>query len=149
MWEAILSTLGVMGWLGVVLAILVIVNTTCGIIRNLHDGQVFSWKVLFKGLGKAFVYYASAVLTSIAFTMLPFINALITNTFQVELFANDTLQTLSAVAVVGVVIASVITQGKKALEGVIELSGVSVTNKEEITWEVRDPLTDEPMNKGE
>jgi len=148
MWEAILATLGIMGWLGVVLAILVVVNTTCGIIRNLHDGQEFSWKVLFKGLGKAFVYYASAVLTSIAFTMLPFINAQIADVFQVELFGNETLQTLSAVAVVGVVIASIIVQGKKALDGVIELSGVSVTNKREITWEVIDPVTNEPMEKG-
>jgi len=146
MWEAILSTLDIMGWLGLVLLLLVIVNTVCGTIRNIHEGQEFSWKTMFKGLGKALVYYLSAVLTSIAFTMLPFINGEITNSFGIILISSEALTTLSSVAVLGVVVATVIHQGKKALKGIVDLANISVTEDEIITWEVVDPYTNEPEN---
>lgn len=146
MWEAILSTLDIMGWLGLVLLLLVIVNTVCGTIRNIHEGQEFSWKTMFKGLGKALVYYLSAVLTSIAFTMLPFINEEITNSFGIILISSEALTTLSSVAVLGVVVATVIHQGKKALKGIVDLANISVTEDEIITWEVVDPYTNEPEN---
>jgi len=146
MWEAILSTLGIMGWLGLVLLLLVIVNTVCGTIHNIHEGQEFSWKTMFKGLGKALVYYLSAVLTSIAFTMLPFINEEITNSFGIILVSSEALTTLSSVAVLGVVVATVIHQGKKALKGIVDLANISVTEDEIITWEVVDPYTNEPEN---
>jgi len=133
MWEAILSTLGIMGWLGLVLLLLVIVNTVCGTIHNIHEGQEFSWKTMFKGLGKALVYYLSAVLTSIAFTMLPFINEEITNSFGIILVSSEALTTLSSVAVLGVVVATVIHQGKKALKGIVDLANISVTEDEIIT----------------
>lgn len=41
--EAILSTLKIVGWLGVVLGILVLINTVCGVIFNINKkGESFS-----------------------------------------------------------------------------------------------------------
>lgn len=139
MLEAIISTAKTMGWLGIVLGMLVIVNTVCGTIHNLSKGEEFSWKKLFKGLGKAIIFYASSALTAIAFTMLPFINDMITNSFGVILLSPDTLNLLSSVAVLGIVIATVVVQGKKALQGIVELANTSITKDEIITWEVKEP----------
>lgn len=147
MLEAILSTLRTMGWLGVVLGLLVIVNTVCGIIRNTSKGEEFSWGKLGRGLGKAVIYYISSALTAVAFTMLPFINDMITNSFGVVLLSPDTLNILSSVAVLGIVIATVVVQGKKALQGITELANVSVSKDEIITWEVVDPETDKPAEE--
>ena len=44
MLEAIMETLRIMGWLGIVLGILATVNLVCGTIYNINDGQTFSWK---------------------------------------------------------------------------------------------------------
>ena len=139
MLEAIISTMRTMGWLGIVLGMLVLVNTTCGTIHNMSKGEEFSWKKLFKGLGKALVFYASSALTAIAFTMLPFINNMITDSFGVILLSPDTLNLLSSVAVLGIVIATVVVQGKKALQGIVELANTSITKDEIITWEVKEP----------
>jgi len=147
MLEAILATLRTMGWLGVVLGMLVIVNTVCGIIHNTSKGEEFSWGKLGRGLGKAVVYYVSSALTAVAFTMLPFINDMIANSFGVVLLSADTLNILSSVAVLGVVIATVVVQGKKALEGIVELANTSITKDEVITWEVIDPETDKPAEE--
>lgn len=138
MLESIKLTLTTMGWLGIVLGILIIVNTVCGIIYNIQKGEQFSWKKLFKGLGKAVVFYISAAFTGVAFTLLPYINDMITNNFNVELFSVELLNTLSAVAVLGVVVATVVVQAKKALKGIIDLAGVPIDRKEEITWEVEE-----------
>lgn len=137
MWEMVLSTLSVMGYLGIVLGILVLINTVCGIIKNTSEGQQFSWKILGKGLLKAFVFYVCSTLLGIAFTMLPEVNRMIQEVAGVQLFAQDTLNTLSSVAVFAVVVAAVISQGKSALEGVTELLQVKI-NGEKITWEVDD-----------
>lgn len=142
MLEAIISTAKTMGWLGIVLGILVIVNTVCGTIHNLSKGEEFSWKKLLKGLGKAIIFYASSALTAITFTMLPFINDMITNSFGVVLLSPDTLNLLSSVAVLGIVIATVVVQGKKALQGIVELANTSITKDEIITWEVKEPEED-------
>lgn len=139
MLEAIISTMRTMGWLGIVLGMLVLVNTTCGTIHNMSKGEEFSWKKLFKGLGKALVFYVSSALTAIAFTMLPFINNMITDNFGVILLSPDTLNLLSSVAVLGIVIATVVVQGKKALQGIVELANTSITKDEIITWEVKEP----------
>lgn len=48
MLEAIMETLRIMGWLGIVLGILATVNLVCGTIYNINDGQTFSWKKFFK-----------------------------------------------------------------------------------------------------
>lgn len=145
MLEAILATLKTMGWLGIILGMLVIVNTTCGVIHNMSKGEEFSWKKLLKGLGKALVFYISSALTAVAFTMLPFINNMITDSFGVVLLSPEILNTLSSVAVLGIVVATVVVQSKKAIQGIVELANVSITKDEIITWEVKDPETDEPM----
>lgn len=139
MLEAIMSTIKTMGWLGIVLGMLVFVNTVCGTIHNMSKGEEFSWKKLLKGIGKAFVFYISSALTAVAFTMLPFINNMITDSFGVILLSPDTLNLLSSVAVLTIVIAAVVVQGKKALQGIVELANTSITKDEIITWEVKDP----------
>ena len=78
--------------------------------------------------------------------MLPFVNEMITNVYGIQLIANDTLTTLSSVAVLGIVINSIIAQGRKALEGIGQLLTVKVNN-EEITWEVKVPENDEEEEK--
>lgn len=135
MLEAIMSTLGIMGWLGVILGILVMVNTVCGTVRNISNGESFSWKKMLKGIGKAVIFYGSAVCTSVAFTMLPYINEMIVNSFGVILLSTELLNTLSSVAVLAVVVSTVVVQAKKAIEGIVQLANLSV-GSEEITWEV-------------
>lgn len=137
--DVIILTLQAMGWLGIVLGILVVVNTICGTLYNITTGQEsFSWKKLFKGLGKALIFYISAALLSIAFTMLPFINEMITNTFGTKLLTEELLTTLSGVGVLGVVVSTIVVQGKKAIVGILQLANISA-NTEEITWEVEIP----------
>ena len=63
---------------------------------------------------------------------------MIINVYKVQLIANDTLTTLSTVAVLGIVVNAIIAQGKKALEGIGQLLSVKANN-EEITWEVKIP----------
>lgn len=125
MLETIIEVLKIMGWLGVILGILTFVNTICGIITNLDKGEKFNLKKLLKGLLKAVMFYLSAVLTSIAFTMLPFINTMITKIFEIELLSSDTLNTLSTIAILGIIVAAIITQGKGAIENVNRLSIMS------------------------
>ena len=146
MLEAIMSTLGIMGWLGVILGILVIVNTVCGTVTNITNGESFSWKKMLKGLAKAAIFYGSAICTSVAFTMLPYINEMIVNSFGVILLSTELLNTLSSVAVLGIVVASVVTQAKKAFANVSKLSTMS-SDVEVITWDVIEPEEDEIEEK--
>lgn len=125
MLETIIEVLKIMGWLGVILGILTFVNTICGIITNLDEGEKFSFRKLFKGLAKAIIFYISAVLTASAFTMLPFINSMITDIFSIELLSSDTLNTLSSIAILGIVIAAIIVQGKSALTNITRLANMS------------------------
>lgn len=144
MLEAILTTLSIMGWLGIVLGLIVIVNTICGTVFNIASGKEgFSWQRLFAGIGKSGVFYISAALMSIAFTMLPFINEMITSAFGVILLPNDILSTLSGVGVLGVVISTIVMLGKKAIKNILQLAGMATDTTEEITWEVIDPEIEE------
>jgi len=137
MLEAILSTLRIMGWLGVVLGILAIVNISTSTIYNIWSSkEKFSWKKLIKGFVKVAVFYASAAALSVAFTILPFINEMITTTFGTELIGNDTLQTLSSVGVLGTVVTAIIMQGKRALTALVKMQEVSTS--EEITWSIEE-----------
>lgn len=138
MLEAIMETLKIMGWLGAVLGILAFVNIVCGCIANVNAGQPFSWKKFFKGILKVVIFYLSAVCVAVAFTMLPYINIMITNAFGVILISSEMLNTLSSVAVLGIVVTSVINQAKKAFENVKKLSEMS-SDVEVITWEVIEP----------
>lgn len=138
MLEAILSILKIMGWLGVILGILVVVNISTKTIHNVWSSkELFSWKKMLKGIGKALVFYISAVFICIAFTILPYVNEMITNTFGMILISNEMLETLSSVGVLGTVISTIAMQGKSAITGVLALSKVS-TNSEEITWTVEE-----------
>ena len=142
MLEAIMEILRIMGWLGVVLGIIATVNLICGTIYNINDGQTFSWKKFFKGILKVVIFYMSAVFVSVAFTMLPYINTMITDAFGVVLLSSELLNTLSSVAVLGIVVASVVTQAKKAFTNISKLSTMS-SDVEVITWDVIEPEEDE------
>ena len=142
MLEAIMEILKIMSWLGVVLGIIATVNLICGTIYNINDGQTFSWKKFFKGILKVVIFYISAVFVSVAFTMLPYINTMITDAFGVVLLSSELLNTLSSVAVLGIVVASVVTQAKKAFANVSKLSTMS-SDVEVITWDVIEPEEDE------
>ena len=138
MLEAILSTLSIMGWLGIILGILVVVNTVCGTVFNISEKkESFSWKRLFGGLGKSAVFYIAASLVSVAFTMLPYINEMITNAFGTILLSNELLNTLSSIGVLGVVISAIVVQGKKAITNTVQLANMS-GDTEEITWTVEE-----------
>ena len=132
MLNSILSTLSIMVWLGIILGILVVTNTLSGTLYNIYEKKErFSLKKLFKGLGKALIFYISSSLLSVAFTMLPYINEMITDSFGVVLLSNDLLNTLSSAGVLGVVVASIVAQGKKAIEGTTKLAGINSNNREE------------------
>lgn len=136
--EAILKTLQIMGWLGIALAILAIVNIVAGTLINIWSGkETFNGKKMIKGIAKVLAFYVCSVFVAIAFTMLPFINEMITNAFGIILLSSELLNTLSSVAVLGVVTAAIVVQGKKAIQGVADLANIS-SDTEVITWEVKD-----------
>lgn len=138
MLEAIMSTLTIMGWLGIILGILASVNIVTGTLLNVwNKKESFSIKKMLKGIGKVAIFYISAALISIAFTMLPFINEMITNTFGTVLLSNDLLNTLSGIGVLGVVTSTIVVQAKKAVSGVVGLANIS-SEVEEITWTVEE-----------
>jgi phage-related holin len=138
MLEAIMETLQIMGWLGIILGILVVVNIATSTIYNVWSSkELFSWKKMLKGISKSLVFYLSAVAISVACTMLPYVNEMITESFGVMLVSNETLEVLSSVGILGIVMATVITQAKKAIIGITTLSNVS-TSDEEITWKVEE-----------
>lgn len=138
MLEAIIETLKIMGWLGAILGILVTVNITTSTIHNIWSSkELFSWKKMLKGIGKSLVFYLSAVAISIACTMLPYVNEMITASFGVMLVSNETLEVLSSVGILGIVMSTIVIQAKKAITGISTLSNVS-TSDEEITWKVEE-----------
>jgi hypothetical protein len=89
------------------------------------------------GIGKSAVFYIAAALVSVAFTMLPYINEMITNAFGTILLSNELLNTLSSIGVLGVVISAIVVQGKKAITNTVKLANMS-GNTEEITWKVEE-----------
>ncbi len=136
--EIILGTLKIMGWLGLILGILVIVNITTGTLNNVWSSkEEFSWKKMVKGLLKAIIFYLSAVFLSVALSILPYVNDMITEVFGVVLVASETLETLSSVGVLGIVMAAIVVQAKKAITGITTFSNVT-TGDEEITWSVEE-----------
>lgn len=136
--EAILKTLQIMGWLGIALGILAIVNIVTGTLTNIWSGkETFNGKKMLKGIAKVLAFFMCSVFVAIAFTMLPFINEMITNAFGVILLSSELLNTLSSIAVLGVVTAAIVVQGKKAIQGIVDLANIS-SDTEIITWEVKD-----------
>jgi phage-related holin len=138
MLEAIIETLKIMGWLGIILGILVTVNISTSTIHNIWSSkELFSWKKMLKGIGKSLVFYLSAVAISVACTMLPYVNEMITASFGVMLVSNETLEVLSSVGILGIVMSTIVIQAKKAITGISTLSNVS-TSDEEVTWKVEE-----------
>ena len=128
--DTILTTLQIVGFLGIILGIELIVNTLTGMVYNMIEkGEKFSWKKLLQGIGKALVFYVSAGALSVAFTMLPYVNDMITDVFSIELISTETLNTLSTVGVLSIVIMAIITQGTKAMKGISNL--INITDKKE------------------
>lgn len=126
MWDVILNTLQIMGYLGIVLGILAIVNITTQTLVNIwNNKEKFDWKKMIKGIVKILVFFISATFVSIAFTILPFINIMITNSFGTELISNQVLNTFSSVGILGIVISTIAIQAKKAIEGVANLANIS------------------------
>ena len=131
--EILIHTLQIMGWLGIVLGILALVNIVTGTLVNTWAcGEKFNWKKMFKGIFQVLVFYVCAVCISIAFTILPFINEMIADTFGVLLLSEELLNTLSSVGVLGVVVSTIVILGKKAIAGVMDLAKLSVHNGNEI-----------------
>ena len=125
MWEAVCATLNIIMWIGVILGLLLVVNTVCGIICNLNKGDHFSWKKFFQGIGKAVAFYISIALLSVATTLLPFINLMVVEVFGVNLIEPAVLNALSTTVIFGIAASAIIIQGKKALENVVELAKIS------------------------
>jgi len=130
MWEAVCATLNIVMWIGVVLGLLLIVNTMCGIICNINKGEQFSWNKFFQGIGKALAFYLGIALLSVVSTLLPFVNAMVIEVFNIELLSSSVLSTLSTAAIFGIAAAAITVQGKKALENLFELAKLSVGNIE-------------------
>lgn len=124
--EAILSTLTIMGWLGITLGILAIVNITTGTLINIwENNEKFDWRKMAKGIVKVLVFFINSALVAVGFTILPFINEMITNAFGMELISHEVLNTFSSVAVLGIVISTILVQAKKAIVGIKKLADIS------------------------
>lgn len=131
MYEAILNTLVIMGWLGITLAILAIVNIVTGTLVNIwKNKEKFDWRKMIKGIVKVVAFFISSAFVAVAFTMLPFINEMITNAFNTELISSDILNTFSSVGVLGIVISTITVQAKKAIQGIAELANITDGDKE-------------------
>ena len=114
-------------WLGITLAILAVVNILTGILVNTWSKkEKFEFNKLIKGILKVVVFYICSTSVAIAFTILPFINQMIEKTFAITLLSSDLLNTFSSVAVLSIVIATIVTQAKKAVTGIIELANLSL-----------------------
>lgn len=135
---AILNVLKIMGLLGVVLFLFAAVNTVCSTVYNIAEiKENFSFKKLFKGIGRTALFYVSAVFVAIAFTLLPFINGMTSATFGQDIIDTNTLQALSGLGVLSVCISVAVKQGMKAFEGIKKLGEVK-SEDEEITWTVEE-----------
>lgn len=135
---SILNTLGIMLWMGLILILLCSVNTVCSMAFNMIEKkESFDLKRFFQGIGKTLLFYGSSIAVAIAFTIIPFVNEMVTNVFGQVIISNDILQELSGFGVLGVCIAVIINQGRKAYEGILKLGEIT-SDTEEITWEVED-----------
>ena len=137
--ETILNTLTIIGWLGIILWILAIVNIVTGTLINIwKNNEKFEWKKMLKGVIKVFAFFISSAFVAISFTILPFINEMITNTFNIELISYEVLNTFSSVAVLGVVISTILIHAKKAIKGITELANISLNTEYIIKEEKED-----------
>jgi hypothetical protein len=61
---------------------------------------------------------------------------MISTSFEIELISNEVLEMLSSAGVLGTVVTAIVTQGKRALTGLLKMQEVSTS--EEITWNVEE-----------
>lgn len=133
MLETLMQTLIIMGWLGIVLVILAFVNILTGTLVNIWSGkEEFSGKKMAQGITKVLAFYICAVFVAVAASLLPSINTMITNAFQVQLLTDELLNTFSSIAVLGVVISTIIVHAKKAITGIGELANLSSGNSKKV-----------------
>lgn len=126
MLQAIIQTLRIMGWLGIILTILAIVNIITNTLVNIWSGkEKFNLKKLIKGISKVLAFYICAAFTGIAFAMLPFINQMVINTFNVELLSNELLNTFSSVGILGIIVSTITIEAKKAIKGIADLANLT------------------------
>lgn len=126
MLEAIIETLKIMGWLGLALGILAIVNILTGTLTNIWSGKEnFMPSKLIKGIEKVVAFYICTAFVGIVFTMLPFINGMVTEAFGAALLSEEMLNTFSNVGVLGIIISTIAVQAKKAISGIMNLSKLS------------------------
>lgn len=115
-----------MGWLGITLGILSIVNILTGTLVNIwKNNEKFNYKKMIKGIVKVLAFYISSAFVALAFTLLPFINIMITDAFKIELISNEMLNAFSSAGVLGIVISTIAVQAKKAIEGISDLANLS------------------------
>jgi cytochrome bd-type quinol oxidase subunit 2 len=147
MLNTILELINILGWLGIVLVFLVTINTGASVFHNMSEKQEpFKIKKLFKGLGKALAFYVSASALAVVVTILPFINNMILETYEIVLVDSDILHTLSGIGVIGVIITVIVNEAKKSYGAIVKLSDIdsSISEEtEEIDWVVIDPETEE------
>lgn len=123
--ETILKTLEIMGWLGIVLAILAFVNILTRTLTNVWcKGQKFDIKKMLKGIGKVVAFYLCTALVGIAFALLPIINDMINNAFNTILLSNELLNTFSSVAIFAEIVSVLIVQAKEAYNGIVNLANI-------------------------
>ena len=118
---ALLTTLKIFSWIGLVLGLCASVNIIGKTISNVQKGEKFSWKKMFLGIGKVMLMWALAFILALACTILPYINIMIVNAYGVVLVSDEILNTLSVLSIVGIGITAIAKQGKKALEAIKSL----------------------------
>ena len=107
MLEAIMEILRIMGWVGVVLGIIATVNLICGTNLLISTWSNIFLKKFFKGILKCNFLY-EAVFVSVAFTMLPYINTMITDALD-RLLSKAIIKHFIKCRSLGIVVASVVT----------------------------------------
>lgn len=128
---AVSETLSIMGWLGLVLGLLTLVNVTCKAFYNVTQlKQKFSWNRIFHGFRKMLLFYLSSICVSVAFSILPYVNVMINEAFNIELISNEMLEQLSALGVLAICLNTIIAHGKKALQGITALGQLKNEEKE-------------------
>lgn len=125
MLETILKTLEIMGWLGIILAILAFVNMLTGTLTNVWcKGQKFDIKRLLQSIGKVIAFYICTALVGVAFAALPLINDMINVAFETTLISNELLNTFSSVAILTEIISVLVVQAKKAYNSIVNLADI-------------------------
>lgn len=128
-----LSLVQILLWLGLVFLGLVIINTATNTYYNIENKKEnFSWKKLLKGFMKSGMFYVGCSMMAMIFNLLPFINGLIISSYGVTLLAPDMLNYFSAATVLGAIMAVVIQQGKKAIQGISKLGQIKIDIQENI-----------------